>query len=90
MTFVDQKGEKYKVIYISRSSGLSGSGKRFAMDHCLCVGNIMLMLIHLVNLKKFKVFIVRENGVPDTDGGAGISGKADINGALGLQQLKAQ
>ncbi|KAI3985243.1 hypothetical protein MKX01_039488 [Papaver californicum] len=89
MTLVDQKGEKYEVTYIPGSTGLSGRWKRFAVDHNLRVGDAVLF--QLVNLMKFKVFIVRENGVADTDGGADTDDDgADIDGAISLLQLKAQ
>ncbi|KAI3933938.1 hypothetical protein MKX01_029430 [Papaver californicum] len=89
MTLVDQKGEKYEVTYIPGSTGLSGGWKRFAMDHSLRVGDAVLF--QLVNLKKFKVFIVRKNGVADTDdGGADTDDGKDISGAISLLQLKEQ
>ncbi|KAI3915089.1 hypothetical protein MKW98_011988 [Papaver atlanticum] len=86
MTLEDQNGKNYEVTYIP--AGLSGGWKRFAVDHKLRVGDAVLF--QLVDLIKFKVFIVKGNGVADTDSGEDIDGIEDIDAALSRLQLKAQ
>ncbi|KAI3912900.1 hypothetical protein MKW98_012842 [Papaver atlanticum] len=86
MTLEDQNGKTYEVSYIP--AGLSCGWKRFAVDHKLRVGDAVLF--QLVDLIKFKVFIVKGNGVADTDRGEDIDGIEDIDAALSRLQLKAQ
>ncbi|RZC89918.1 hypothetical protein C5167_028980 [Papaver somniferum] len=81
MTLEDQEGKNYKVNYIP-PKGLSGGWKKFVVDHKLRMGDAVLF--QLVDLMKFKVFIFKGNGVPDTDG------EADIDDGLTLLQLKAR
>ncbi|KAI3856538.1 hypothetical protein MKX03_028380 [Papaver bracteatum] len=88
MTLLDQEGKSYEVTYIAARTGLSGGWKGFAEDHNLKVGDAVLF--QLVNLREFKVFIVRKNGVADFDGAPDTDGTSDIQGDLSLLQLNAQ
>ncbi|KAI3838568.1 hypothetical protein MKW92_014502 [Papaver armeniacum] len=88
MTLVDHKGKMYNVTYIGYRTALSGGWKGFAEDHNLRMGDAVLF--QLVNLETFKVFIVRENGVADTDGRADTDGTEDNDGDISLLELKAQ
>ncbi|KAI3897325.1 hypothetical protein MKW92_046994 [Papaver armeniacum] len=78
----------YNVTYIPDRTALSGGWKGFAEDHNLRKGDAVLF--QLVNLETFKVFIVRENGVADTDGRADTDGTEDNDGDISLLELKEQ
>ncbi|KAF9667654.1 hypothetical protein SADUNF_Sadunf15G0046200 [Salix dunnii] len=67
-------GKSYPTKYLARKSGLSGGWRFFAIDHNLKGGDIVVF--HLVNPNKFKVYIARVNG-------------SQKDGAHGLLKLEA-
>ncbi|KAG6434793.1 hypothetical protein SASPL_106436 [Salvia splendens] len=57
---VDEQGEEWLVVYLSRKTGLSGGWKKFAVDHSLVDGDALVF--QLVKPTVFKVFITRVDG----------------------------
>ncbi|KAL5790701.1 hypothetical protein ACOSQ2_005589 [Xanthoceras sorbifolium] len=66
-TFVleTENGAEYKVNYISQRTALSGGWKAFCDANQLLEGDVLIF--HLVGPSNFKVYIVRENGLPNFD-----------------------
>ncbi|KAL1546980.1 B3 domain-containing protein-like protein [Salvia divinorum] len=57
---VDEQGEEWPVVYLSRKTGLSGGWKKFAVDHSLVDGDALVF--QLIKPTVFKVFITRVDG----------------------------
>ncbi|KAI3962662.1 hypothetical protein MKW92_006091 [Papaver armeniacum] len=64
MTLVDEDGlEFHEISYLPRNCGLSGGWQRFAKAHHLKEGDAVVF--ELVEVNKFKIHIVREEGGAD-------------------------
>ncbi|KAL8513964.1 hypothetical protein ACS0TY_013179 [Phlomoides rotata] len=57
VSLVDEEGEEWPVVYLSRKTGLSGGWKKFAVDHNLVDGDALVF--QLIKPTVFKVFILR-------------------------------
>ncbi|OVA10452.1 B3 DNA binding domain [Macleaya cordata] len=75
MTLLDENGEAYTTKFLAEKCGLSGGWRGFSIAHKLVEGDALVF--HLVKITKFKVYIVRRNGL------------AEVDGALGLLKLDA-
>ncbi|KAI9180329.1 hypothetical protein LWI28_003627 [Acer negundo] len=58
-----ENGAEYQVNYISQRTALSGGWKAFCDANQLLEGDVLVF--HLVGPEKFKVYIVRANGIPN-------------------------
>ncbi|KAI3503095.1 hypothetical protein L1887_31531 [Cichorium endivia] len=68
MAIEDENGEIHHLKYIANKNGLSAGWKKFANDHKLLEGDVLIF--HLVEPFKFKVYIIRANDinkVPDLE-----------------------
>lgn len=68
MAIEDEDREIYHLKYIANKNGLSAGWKKFANDHKLLEGDVLIF--HLVEPFKFKVYIIRANDinkVPDLE-----------------------
>ncbi|PSS26100.1 B3 domain-containing protein [Actinidia chinensis var. chinensis] len=63
---VDESDEQYKVKYLVEKNGLSGGWRGFAIAHKLLERDVLVF--QLVQHCKFKVYIVRANGLTEIDG----------------------
>uniref|UniRef100_A0ACD5V8Y4 Uncharacterized protein n=1 Tax=Avena sativa TaxID=4498 RepID=A0ACD5V8Y4_AVESA len=62
----DEEGEICNTNYLAYKTGLSGGWKGFSEQHDLEIGNVLVF--HLVQPTRFKVYILRENKLSSTDG----------------------
>ncbi|KAJ6692546.1 B3 DOMAIN-CONTAINING PROTEIN [Salix purpurea] len=96
----DEKGKSYETKYLAHKAGLSGGWRGFSIDHKIMEGDVLIF--HLVEPAKFKVYIVRVNDSEEVDGAlallkleAGvkqmgpIDSSEEVDGALGLLKLEA-
>ncbi|XP_011000328.1 PREDICTED: B3 domain-containing protein Os01g0234100-like isoform X2 [Populus euphratica] len=98
----DERGKSYETKYLARKVGLSAGWRGFSIDHKIMEGDVLIF--HLVEPAKFKVYIVRVNDSEEVDGAlallkleAGVKqmgpGKfqssEEVDGALGLLKLEA-
>ncbi|KAM7268759.1 hypothetical protein ACFE04_010925 [Oxalis oulophora] len=66
----DEFGKEYKTVYLAVKTGLSGGWRGFSIAHNLLEGDVIVF--HLVEPSKFKVYIVRRNGSDEVDGALGL------------------
>ncbi|XP_021832666.1 B3 domain-containing protein Os01g0234100-like isoform X1 [Prunus avium] len=66
----DENGEEFETKYLADKVGLSGGWRGFSISHKLLEGDVIVF--HLVNPSKFKVYIVRSNGLDELDGALGL------------------
>ncbi|KAI3713058.1 hypothetical protein L1987_71629 [Smallanthus sonchifolius] len=66
MVIEDENGEIHHIKYIPQSAGLSAGWKKFAVGHNLVEGDVLVF--HLVESHKFKVYIIRANDLNEVDG----------------------
>ncbi|PQQ04389.1 B3 domain-containing protein [Prunus yedoensis var. nudiflora] len=66
----DENGEEFETKYLADKVGLSGGWRGFSIAHKLLEGDVIVF--HLVNPSKFKVYIVRSNGLDELDGALGL------------------
>ncbi|KAE8791096.1 B3 domain-containing protein [Hordeum vulgare] len=66
----DEDGHRFDTNYLARKQGLSGGWHGFVVRHGLKVGDAVIF--QLVGLKRFKVYILRENKFTTTDGALGL------------------
>ncbi|KAI4298447.1 hypothetical protein L6164_032004 [Bauhinia variegata] len=71
----DESGKEYETKYLCGKVGLSGGWRGFSLAHNLVKGDVLVF--HLVQRSKFKVYIIRSNG------------SDELGGALGLLKLDA-
>lgn len=76
ITLEDEWGKKSETKYLAHKTGLSAGWRQFSVDHKLLEGDVLVF--HLVEPTKFKVYIIRLNDMTEVDG------------ALGLLTLDAQ
>ncbi|KAE8716705.1 AP2/B3-like transcriptional factor family protein, putative isoform 1 [Hibiscus syriacus] len=72
---VDDTGKEYRITFLVQRKALSGGWKKFSEEHGLLVGDAVLF--QLIRPSKFKVYIVRMNGL------------AEIDAAISLLRLKS-
>ncbi|KAM1048102.1 hypothetical protein ACFX1X_027611 [Malus domestica] len=70
MTLEDESGRQYQLKYIACKTGLSAGWRQFAASHNLLEGDVLVF--QLVELTKFKVYIIRSNGMAEVDGALGL------------------
>ncbi|CAK7345672.1 unnamed protein product [Dovyalis caffra] len=61
----DERGKSSKTKYLANKKGLSGGWRGFSIDHNLSEGDVLVF--HLVEPTKFKVYIVRANSSEEWD-----------------------
>ncbi|KAL8200586.1 hypothetical protein R6Q57_011925 [Mikania cordata] len=66
MVIEDENGEIHHIKYLAGKSGFSAGWKQFAVGHNLLDGDILVF--HLVESYKFKVYIIRTNDLNKADG----------------------
>ncbi|KAB2626426.1 B3 domain-containing protein [Pyrus ussuriensis x Pyrus communis] len=66
MTLEDESGRQYQLKYIACKTGLSAGWRQFAASHNLLEGDVLVF--QLVESTKFKVYIIRSNGIAEVDG----------------------
>ncbi|VVA26687.1 PREDICTED: B3 [Prunus dulcis] len=66
----DENGEEFETKYLADKVGLSGGWRGFSIAHKLLEGDVIVF--HLVTPSKFKVYIVRSNGLDELDGAIGL------------------
>ncbi|PRQ23038.1 putative transcription factor B3-Domain family [Rosa chinensis] len=71
----DENGKKFETKYLVEKIGLSGGWRGFSIAHKLLAGDVLVF--HLVTESKFKVYVIRSNGL------------GEVECALGLVQLDA-
>ncbi|XP_030942269.1 B3 domain-containing protein Os01g0234100-like isoform X1 [Quercus lobata] len=62
----DESREEYKTKYIAENAALSSGWRRFSIAHKLCQDDVLVF--QLVGTFKFKVYMVRLNGLAGVDG----------------------
>ncbi|KAI3994346.1 hypothetical protein MKX01_012603, partial [Papaver californicum] len=65
VTLVGEDGEEYAANYLFRKFGLSGGWRGFAIAHKLVEGDVLVF--HLIEATKFKVYIVKAHSLPNVD-----------------------
>ncbi|VFQ99112.1 unnamed protein product [Cuscuta campestris] len=65
VTLVDEAGEVWPTVYLSRKTGLSGGWKKFAVDHDLVDGDALVF--QLIQRAILKVYITRVNNLEEKD-----------------------
>ncbi|KAL9370982.1 hypothetical protein Peur_036122 [Populus x canadensis] len=96
----DERGKSYETKYLARKVGLSAGWRGFSIDHKIMEGDVLIF--HLVEPAKFKVYIVRVNDSEEVDGALAllkleggvkqmgpINSSEEVDGALGLLKLEA-
>ncbi|XP_061343153.1 B3 domain-containing protein At5g42700-like [Gastrolobium bilobum] len=63
ITLIDEDGNEYPTIYLSKKVGLSGGWRGFAIAHNLADGDALIF--QLIKSTTFKVYIVRVNNPPE-------------------------
>ncbi|KAJ9564199.1 hypothetical protein OSB04_000165 [Centaurea solstitialis] len=66
MVIEDENGDIYHIRYIGNKSGLSAGWRKFVDGHNLLEGDVLVF--HLVEPCKFKVYIIRANHLNEADG----------------------
>ncbi|CAL8176501.1 unnamed protein product [Prunus armeniaca] len=66
----DENGEEFETKYLAEKVGLSGGWRGFSMSHKLLEGDIVIF--HVVTPSKFKVYIIRSNGLDEADCAVGL------------------
>ncbi|KAF8376773.1 hypothetical protein HHK36_031560 [Tetracentron sinense] len=66
ITLVDENGDEYQTKYLAEKKGLSGGWRGFSIAHKLLEGDVLVF--QLVKATRFKVYIVRANGLDEVDG----------------------
>ncbi|KAL1180305.1 hypothetical protein V6Z11_A03G221500 [Gossypium hirsutum] len=67
---VGETGKEYRINFLVQRKALSGGWKRFSKEHGLLVGDALVF--HLIRPSKFKVYIVRMNGLDEIDAALGL------------------
>ncbi|CAK9181251.1 unnamed protein product [Ilex paraguariensis] len=70
VVLMDENEQAYKTKYLVRKNGLSGGWKGFSVAHKLLEGDVLVF--QLIEACKFKVYIVRVNGLAEIDGAIGL------------------
>uniref|UniRef100_B9HRZ5 TF-B3 domain-containing protein n=1 Tax=Populus trichocarpa TaxID=3694 RepID=B9HRZ5_POPTR len=88
----DERGKIYETKYLARKVGLSAGWRGFSIDHKIMEGDVLIF--HLVEPAKFKVYIVRVNDSEEVDGAlallkleAGVKQMGPINEAVHVEKL---
>ncbi|KAI3813352.1 hypothetical protein L1987_18073 [Smallanthus sonchifolius] len=83
MEIEDENGEIHHIKYIPQSTGLSAGWKKFAVGHNLVEGDVLVF--HLVESHKFKVYIIRANDLNKVDGALSL-----LNSEAHTEQLTSE
>ncbi|KAK3024511.1 hypothetical protein RJ639_043703 [Escallonia herrerae] len=75
-----ENGEYYEANFLFYKGGLSGGWRGFSLAHKLLEGDVVVFL--LVQPCKFKVYIIRANGLAEIDGALGL-----LNLDLGVKEI---
>ncbi|KAL4280552.1 hypothetical protein GQ457_03G003020 [Hibiscus cannabinus] len=67
---VGKTGKEYRTNFLIRRRALSGGWKKFSDEHGLLVGDAVVF--QLIKPSKFKVYIVRVNGLAEVDAALGL------------------
>nr|KJB32388.1 hypothetical protein B456_005G238700 [Gossypium raimondii] len=67
---VGETGKEYRINFLVQRKALSGGWKKFSKEHGLLVGDALVF--HLIRPSKFKVYIVRMNGLDEIDAALGL------------------
>ncbi|GKV22501.1 hypothetical protein SLEP1_g32366 [Rubroshorea leprosula] len=70
MILEDENGKEFETKYLAGKAGLSAGWRWFSIAHKLLEGDVVVF--HLVERLKFKVYIVRCNGYDEVDGALGL------------------
>ncbi|XP_057978322.1 B3 domain-containing protein Os01g0234100-like isoform X3 [Malania oleifera] len=70
ITLEDDCGTQFETKFIAEKTGLSGGWKRFSVEQKLLEGDVLVF--HLVEPSKFKVYIIRTNDLKEVDGALGL------------------
>ncbi|POO02785.1 B3 DNA binding domain containing protein [Trema orientale] len=70
ITLEDENGKQNNIKYIAYKTGLSAGWRQFAVAHKLLEGDVLVF--QLVEPTKFKVYIIRANGLTEVDGALGL------------------
>ncbi|XVF67598.1 hypothetical protein PTKIN_Ptkin10aG0134000 [Pterospermum kingtungense] len=70
VTLVDDSGKEYRINFLVQRRALSGGWKKFSREHGILVGDVLIF--HLIEPSKFKVYIVRVNGLAEVDAALGL------------------
>ncbi|XP_071697556.1 B3 domain-containing protein Os01g0234100-like [Rutidosis leptorrhynchoides] len=70
VVLVDEDDQEYNTKYLVEKTGLSGGWRGFSIAHKLVEGDVLVF--HLVERWKFKVYIVRVHGLNEIDGALGL------------------
>ncbi|XP_007042391.2 PREDICTED: B3 domain-containing protein Os01g0234100 isoform X4 [Theobroma cacao] len=70
VVLVDEGGKEYKTNFIVQRRALSGGWRKFSQEHGLLVGDALVFL--LIRPSKFKVYILRVNGLGEVDAALGL------------------
>ncbi|XP_031390339.1 B3 domain-containing protein Os01g0234100-like isoform X1 [Punica granatum] len=68
----DESGKEHETKYLAYKSGLSGGWRGFSIAHSLVEGDVLVF--HLVEPTRFKVYIVRSRSFGEVDGALGLLG----------------
>ncbi|KAI9089028.1 hypothetical protein K1719_029307 [Acacia pycnantha] len=66
ITLEDESGKEYQLKYIACKTGLGAGWRQFSAAHKLQDGDVLVF--QLVDPSKFKVYIIRANGLSELDG----------------------
>ncbi|KAK7405813.1 hypothetical protein VNO78_07423 [Psophocarpus tetragonolobus] len=66
----DESGQLYESKYLAQKTGLSGGWRGFSLAHNLLPMDVLIF--HLVQPSKFKVYIIRSQGFDEMDGALGL------------------
>ncbi|KAK4264715.1 hypothetical protein QN277_025851 [Acacia crassicarpa] len=66
----DENGREYETKYLTEKVGLSGGWRGFSIAHNLLEGHVLVF--HLIQSRKFKVFIIRSHGSNEVDVALGL------------------
>ncbi|KAI3906623.1 hypothetical protein MKW98_009531 [Papaver atlanticum] len=69
MTLLDEEGKEHIAKYLAGKCGLSAGWRGFAINHKLVEGDAVVF--QLIEINKFKVYIVRTTGLAEVDGAFG-------------------
>lgn len=75
---VDECGDKYETKYLAAKTGLSGGWRGFSIAHNLLEQDVLVF--HLIRPCKFKVYIVRANGLSEAEGAFTLMNLDSANG----------
>ncbi|XP_021727975.1 B3 domain-containing protein Os01g0234100-like isoform X2 [Chenopodium quinoa] len=70
VVLVDEAGKGFDTVYLAGKGGLSGGWRGFSIYHELLEGDVLVF--HLIERTKFKIYIIREQSFGEVDGALGL------------------